>query len=174
MKFATTAATMMAVLITAACSPESARSTDTAITATTTTPAMADTAMASPTMPSAGMMNPNSASASELAGVAGLNADLASAIVGARPYTNMVAVDKILAKSLNEQQRDSVYTHLWIPIDLNKASDEEILLIPGVGARMRHEFEEYRPYTSIEQFRREIGKYVDAAEVARLEKYVTL
>jgi len=39
---------------------------------------------------------------------------------------------------------------------------------------MRHEFEEYRPYTSIEQFRREIGKYVDKAEVARLEKYVMI
>jgi hypothetical protein len=37
---------------------------------------------------------------------------------------------------------------------------------------MRHEFEEYRPYTSIAQFRREIGKYVDSTEVARLERYV--
>jgi hypothetical protein len=32
----------------------------------------------------------------------------------------------------------------------------------------------YRPYTSIEQFRREIGKYVDGNEVARLESYITL
>ena len=61
-----------------------------------------------------------------------------------------------------------------MPIDLNKASDAEILLIPGVGPRMRHEFEEYRPYTSIEQFRREIGKYVDKDEVARLERYVRI
>jgi hypothetical protein len=39
---------------------------------------------------------------------------------------------------------------------------------------MLHEFKEYRPYTSIEQFRREIGKYVDEGEVARLEGYVTI
>jgi hypothetical protein len=39
---------------------------------------------------------------------------------------------------------------------------------------MRHEFEEYRPYRDLAQFRREIGKYVDDAEVARLEKYVTI
>jgi hypothetical protein len=39
---------------------------------------------------------------------------------------------------------------------------------------MAHEFEEYRPYKNIEQFRKEIGKYVDAKEVARLEGYVTL
>ena len=46
------------------------------------------------------------------------------------------------------------------------------MLIPGVGPKMRHEFEEYRPYKDIAQFRREMGKYVDAQEVARLEKYV--
>ena len=39
---------------------------------------------------------------------------------------------------------------------------------------MAHEFEEYRPYTDLDQFRQEIGKYVDENEVARLERYVTL
>ena len=59
-------------------------------------------------------------------------------------------------------------------ININTASDEEILSIPGIGPRMLREFKEYRPYTSIEQFRREIGKYVDKAEVARLESYITI
>jgi len=36
----------------------------------------------------------------------------------------------------------------------------------------QREFQEYRPYASIQQFRREIGKYVDAAQVADYEKYV--
>jgi hypothetical protein len=39
---------------------------------------------------------------------------------------------------------------------------------------MLREFKEYRPYKSIEQFRREIGKYVDKNELARLERYVTI
>ena len=39
---------------------------------------------------------------------------------------------------------------------------------------MLREFKEYRPYKSIEQFRKEIGKYVNTKEVARLERYVTL
>ena len=59
-------------------------------------------------------------------------------------------------------------------INLNTATDAEIMSIPGMGPRMLHEFKEYRPYTSIEQFRREIGKYVDKAEVARLEQYITI
>jgi hypothetical protein len=34
------------------------------------------------------------------------------------------------------------------------------------------EFKEYRPYKNIEQFRREMGKYWNEREVARLERYV--
>ena len=37
---------------------------------------------------------------------------------------------------------------------------------------MVHEFEEYRPYKSVQQFRKEIGKYVDANQVAEYEKYI--
>ena len=57
-------------------------------------------------------------------------------------------------------------------LDLNTASDDEFLTVPGVGNRMLREFKEYRPYTTILQFRREIGKYVDEAQVAAYEQYV--
>jgi DNA uptake protein ComE-like DNA-binding protein len=120
------------------------------------------------------MIDPDAATAADLATIPGVTPELASSIVAARPFSDMTAVDKVLAKSLSEQQRDSVYARVWKPIDLNKASDEEILLIPGIGRRMLREFKEYRPYTSIEQFRREIGKYVDKDEVARLERYVRI
>jgi DNA uptake protein ComE-like DNA-binding protein len=83
----------------------------------------------------------------------------------------MSELDALLG-TLNEAQRDESYARLFLPINLNTASRAEIMLIPGMSERMAHEFEEYRPYTSLEQFRREIGKYVDAAEVARLEQYV--
>lgn len=120
------------------------------------------------------LVNPNEASREELAAVPGLNPELAAALVQGRPHADMRAVDAVLARSLGEPEREAVYRHLWIPLDLNTASPEEIELIPGVGGRMRHEFEEYRPYRGIEQFRREIGKYVNDAEVARLERYVTI
>lgn len=58
-------------------------------------------------------------------------------------------------------------------VNLNTASgDEFIAAIPGLGNRMVREFMEYRPYLSIQQFRREIGKYVDEAQVAAYESYV--
>ena len=121
-----------------------------------------------------GLVDPNTATRDQLAGLQ-LDSAAASALVAGRPYTDMLAVDSALSKAgMNETQRKAVYVKLFKPIDLNTAKAAEILLIPGVGPRMRHEFEEYRPYTSIEQFRREIGKYVDKNEVARLEQYVTI
>lgn len=58
-------------------------------------------------------------------------------------------------------------------LNLNTASGDDFqAAIPDLGSRMVREFEEYRPYVSIEQFRREIGKYVDAEQVAAYEQYL--
>src|SRR5687767_12621455 len=43
-------------------------------------------------------------------------------------------------------------------LNLNTASETDFMTIPGMTKRMVHEFEEYRPYQSIQQFRREISK----------------
>ena len=58
-------------------------------------------------------------------------------------------------------------------LNLNTLTGDELLAtIPGFSNRMVREFQEYRPYVSILQFRREIGKYVDQTQVAEWEKYV--
>lgn len=57
-------------------------------------------------------------------------------------------------------------------LNLNTASATEFRTVPNVGNNMVREFNEYRPYSSILQFRKEIGKYVNAAQVAEYEKYV--
>jgi DNA uptake protein ComE-like DNA-binding protein len=58
-------------------------------------------------------------------------------------------------------------------VNLNTASADEFLAtVPGLGDRMVREFQEYRPYISIQQFRKEIGKYVDESQVTAYEKYV--
>lgn len=57
-------------------------------------------------------------------------------------------------------------------LNLNTASEDDFLTIPGMTKRMVHEFMEYRPYQSIQQFRREMGKYVSSAVIADYEKYV--
>lgn len=121
------------------------------------------------------LVDPNTATKEQLAAVPGMTPEIVDALVAGRPYADMRAVDKVLAaQKLDSAARRAVYGRVFKKLDLNKASGEEIVLIPGVGRRMRHEFEEYRPYKDMAQFRREIGKYVDKSEVARLERYVTI
>jgi DNA uptake protein ComE-like DNA-binding protein len=58
-------------------------------------------------------------------------------------------------------------------LNLNEVTEDQLMsTIPGFSSRMVREFMEYRPYISIQQFRKEIGKYVDANQVAAYEQYV--
>jgi len=120
---------------------------------------------------SMGVLDANSATEAELR-AANVDAAVVTKIVAGRPFASASALDAALAASVGEPQRKELYARLFVTINLNAAPRAEILLIPGLSERMAHEFEEYRPYTSLEQFRREIGKYVPATEVARLEQYV--
>lgn len=118
------------------------------------------------------VLNPNTAGEEQLAAVPHLTAALVGQIVEARPFLSATALNDVLSDALSEEQIAEVFPRLFLPINLNEASAEEILLVPGVGNRMAHEFDEYRPYVAIAVWRREMGKYVDDDEVARMEQFV--
>ena len=120
------------------------------------------------------VLDANTATAEEIAGLPHMDMVLAEVVVSNRPFVTIGELHHLLGSDLDEEQLEDLYGRLFVPINLNDAKRSDILLIPGVGGRMAHEFEEYRPYSNIEQFRREIGKYVDEVEVARLEQYVRL
>lgn len=133
-------------------------------------PAMAQ----APAADTAALLDPNNASEAQLASLPHMTPVLARTLIQRRPFLNMLAVDSLLATSLTRDQLGAVYRRMFLRLHLNTASREEIMLIPGVGRRMAYEFSEYRPYNDIARFRREIGKYVNAEEVARLERYVRI
>lgn len=118
-------------------------------------------------------LNANTATAEQLAAI-GVGGATSSAILSGQPFANTAAFNAVIDPNMPDADKAELFTRVFVPIDLNKASRDEIMLIPGMTRRMAHEFEEYRPYSSIDQFNREIGKYVDDAEVARLRSYVTL
>ena len=120
----------------------------------------------------AALANPNLATDGELAAVPGITAEAAAAVAGGRPYLRAADLHAVLAGTVGEEAALGAYRALWLPINLNDVTNDEILLIPGVGDRMAHEFEEYRPYVDMGEFRMEIGKYVDEEEVERLARYV--
>ena len=155
----------------AACSEAPDTTTDETAATDTATPD-AD-AVESPDAAST-VLNANDATEEELANVDGVSPELAAAIVAGQPYASASAFNTVLMQSLSADQAAQVRERVFVPINLNTASAEDIALIPGMTDRMIHEFEEYRPYEDMAEFDREIGKYVDEAEVARLRQYVTL
>jgi DNA uptake protein ComE-like DNA-binding protein len=165
------AATVMVTLVACAGSDEAATDSAAATPPAASTPATGDSAGATA---SGALLDPNTATREQLMALPGMDAATADAIIAGRPHQTMLTVDRALAAKLSEAQRDTIYGRMFKPLDLNTATKEEIMLIPGVGERMHHEFEEYRPYDNIAKFRREIAKYVADTTVARYERYVRI
>ncbi len=118
------------------------------------------------------VLNPNLATENELVTLPHFTSELAETVIAQRPYLDMLEFDALIKKHLNKEEASELYIKLFVPINLNTATNDEIRLVPGVGDRMTHEFEEYKPYKALAQFRREIGKYVDDTELKRLEQFV--
>lgn len=121
-----------------------------------------------------GLLDPNVAAEQDLLALPHLNAQLVKEITTQRPFLSITNLDAVLARSLNKERLVELYRKTFVHLNLSTATRQELLLIPGLGNKMAHEFEEYRPYKTLAQFRKEIGKYVDEKEVARLEQYIFL
>lgn len=118
------------------------------------------------------IVDANIAPEKELAALPHMNAALAKGLVEKRPFLSMTDLNAYLSQSLSAEQLKELYGRMFVHIDPGVATREEILMIPNAGPRMVREFFEYRPYRALAQWHREIDKYVDDAELARLEQYV--
>ena len=118
------------------------------------------------------IVDANIATEKELGSLPHMSGALVKQVLAARPFPSITELDALLSRSLSRTQLTELYGRLFVHLNLNTATDPQVLLIPNTGPRMAHEFEEYRPYASLAVFHREIGKYVDDKELARLEQYV--
>jgi DNA uptake protein ComE-like DNA-binding protein len=119
-------------------------------------------------------LNLNAATREEILLIPGVGNRMLREFLEYRPYAALAVFHREIDKYVDDTELARLEQYVFVPIDLNKASDADILAIPGLGNRMLREFKEYRPYDGIERFRREIGKYVSKEEVARLERFVTI
>ncbi len=166
-KIVIAAAVSVSALALSACGETADETTDTTETAAT------DEADAGDTAEATGVLDASTATAEELA-AAGVSEELAAAIVGGQPYASVVDLNAVLLANTTPEEASATLVNVFVPINLNTFTDEEVALVPGIDDRMAHEFDEYRPYEDMAEFDREIGKYVDEEEVARFRQYVTL
>ena len=119
-------------------------------------------------------INLNTATAAEIMLIPGAGKKMAHEFEEYRPWKSFAQFDKEIGKYVNKAEVDRLKSYTFIPLNANTASEADFMTIPGVGKRMAHELEEYRPWKTKQQFEKEIGKYVNAKEVARLWRYVTI
>ncbi len=121
---------------------------------------------------SQGVADVNTISEANLAAVPNLTPAIAKALVARRPFTSPTELNAFLtSQGLTAEQAMAVYQKAFVHINLNTATPEEILLVPGAGRRMVREFAEYRPWKTWAQFDKEISKYIGADATARLAQY---
>lgn len=119
-------------------------------------------------------VNLNTGTPEEILLIPGAGKRMAREFAEYRPWKTWGQFDKEISKYVGQPETNRLKQYVFIPVNLNTATDEDILSIPGAGKRMVHEFKEYRPWKTKGQFEKEIGKYVDAKEVARLWRYVVI
>ena len=119
-------------------------------------------------------VNLNTGTREEILLIPGAGNRMTREFVEYRPWKTWAQFDKEISKYVGQPETDRLKMYVFIPVNLNTATDEDILSIPGAGQRMVREFKEYRPWKTKEQFEKEIGKYVDAKEVARLWRFVVI
>jgi len=119
-------------------------------------------------------LNLNTATRDEILLVPGIAQKMAHEFDEYRPWKTWAQFDKEIGKYVGKEETDRLKQYVFIPVNLNTATDEDIMSIPGAGQKMVHEFKEYRPWKTKEQFDKEIGKYVGPKETARLWRYVVI
>lgn len=118
------------------------------------------------------MVNPDISTARDLQAIPGLTPEIVKAILEARPFMGMAEFDAFLSRSLDRDQRSLLYQRIFLPINANASSDDEMRLVPGMGARLLLEVRESRPFSSLASLSNDIGKYLPPADVANLAQYL--
>jgi DNA uptake protein ComE-like DNA-binding protein len=121
---------------------------------------------------SLGVMDANTAPEKDLLTMPHMTPAIVKGLLEKRPFASITDLNAyLLSQKLTQEQANEFYGKAFVHINLNTATPQEILLVPGAGKRMVHEFEEYRPWKSYAQFDKEIGKYVGAEKTAQLAQY---
>lgn len=111
--------------------------------------------------------------------IPGVDAKKVTALKSGRPWSSFEQFQTALTKATSAAEATRLEQYVFIPVELNTFTDPimDTFASIGVGTRQwKREFAEYRPWTSMEQFDREISKYLRSRpnELKRLARYVII
>ena len=103
---------------------------------------------------SLGVVDANTAPEKDLLAMPHMTPAIVKGLIEKRPFASITDLNAyLLSQQLTQDQANAFYGKAFVHINLNTATAAEILLVPGAGKRMAHEFEEYRPWKSVRAVR---------------------
>jgi len=121
---------------------------------------------------SLGVVDANTVAEKDLLTFPHMTPAIVKGLIEKRPFASITELQAfLLSQNLTAAQAMEFYAKAFVHINLNTATNEEILLVPGAGRRMTIEFPEYRPWKTWAQFDKEISKYVGQEATDKLKQY---
>jgi hypothetical protein len=120
-----------------------------------------------------GLVDPHNTHDTVVAKLPGLNADIAAKLKAARPILSIVTLDSILgANGVAKPARTTLYGKMFLHVDVNRGTDAEFMLIPGMDATKLAAIKAGRPWKNFGDFHVAMMKGNSMAEASRLEQYL--
>ena len=70
----------------------------------------------------------------------------------------MTQFRKEIGKYVDEKEVARLEQYVFVPINMNSASDEDLLSIPGITPQTLRALKDHRPYKNVQEFRAESPK----------------
>jgi DNA uptake protein ComE-like DNA-binding protein len=91
---------------------------------------------------SLGVVDANTAPEKDLLTMPHMTPAIVKGLLEKRPFASITDLNAyLLSQKLTQEQANEFYGKAFVHINLNTATPQEILLVPGAGKRMVHEFE---------------------------------
>jgi DNA uptake protein ComE-like DNA-binding protein len=91
-----------------------------------------------------------------------------------RPWRTWAQFDREISKYVGQPATDKFKQYFFIPMNVNTASDADLMTIPGVTAATVAQIKAARPVSSKEQFETQVGRTAGAKEAGRLWRFFVL
>lgn len=116
-------------------------------------------------------INLNATSDAELRLVPGIGARMLQDFRETKPYESLATFHQEVSKYLAPKDVALLSQYVFVPVDVNTASDEDLRTIPGISPKLLKVIRKHRPYQNMGALTKAIRGAVSAKEAARLSAF---
>ena len=117
-------------------------------------------------------LNLHTATREEILLVPGAGTRMAREFPEYRPWKTWAQFDREISKYVGQEATDKLKQYVFIPMNANTATDEDLMTIPGMTAATVARLKQGRPYATKEAFEQAMARGSDAKEAARISRFL--